>query len=415
MRILLYSVNYAPEPISTGKFTGELGQFLAERGHDVQVICAPPYYPDWQVWRSYRAWWYRSEQIAVESQGAGSLRVWRCPLWVPRQPTGLKRLLLLLTFAFSSFPVALSQLRFRPDVVLLVEPSIAVAPTALLVARLTGAVAWLHVQDFELEAALGLGLLKGGRFARFARAIDRWLHRRFDRVSTISNRMRERLVAMGVVESRLALLPNWVDTGLIFPAPDSDGDLRQQLGLSQDKVIALYAGNLGEKQGLELVIEAARLLKHDDRIAFVLCGQGAARDRLQRMAIGLENIHWLPVQPLDRLNMLLNMGDIHLLPQLAGAADLVMPSKLTGIFASGRPVIATVAEQTELASAIAGKGVRVDPGDVAGLVVALCQLRDHPQLRAEQGERARHYALEQMDKARLLGRFTAALASAVSK
>jgi len=140
-------------------------------------------------------------------------------------------------------------------------------------------------------------------------------------------------------------------------------------------VVALYSGNMGEKQGLEIVVEAARILESDaPNIRFVLCGEGAAKVRMQALAADLSNVLWLPLQPLARLNELLNFVDIHLLPQRADAADLVMPSKLTGMLASGRPVLATAHAGTELAGVVAGCGVVVEPGNVQAFVDALRQL-----------------------------------------
>ena len=121
MKILIHGINYAPEIIGTGKYTGELGRWLAARGHEVRVVTAPPYYPAWRVGEGYSAGRYRRESIA-------GVDVWRCPLWVPEKPSGLKRLLHLASFASSSFPIMLRQALWRPDVVMLIEPPLLGAP-----------------------------------------------------------------------------------------------------------------------------------------------------------------------------------------------------------------------------------------------------------------------------------------------
>ena len=151
---LIYGINYYPELTGIGKYTGEMGAWLSERGHDVQVVTAPPYYPEWRIGEGYSGRWFRSERLAGG-------RVLRCPLWVPPQPGGLKRLVHLLSFALSSIPALLWSLRRRPDVIIVVAPAIFCAPAAWLAARLSGAKCWLHIQDFEVEAAFDLGLLKG--------------------------------------------------------------------------------------------------------------------------------------------------------------------------------------------------------------------------------------------------------------
>jgi len=173
----------------------------------------------------------------------------------------------------------------------------------------------------------------------------------------------------------------------------------------------MYSGNMGEKQGLELVIDAARQLRDNTGIIFVLCGTGAAYKRLRIQAEGLENIQWLPLQPLERFNELLNAADIHLLPQTAGAADLVMPSKLTAIFASGRPVVATADPGTALYEAVDGRGLAVPPGDPAAFVTALMELAGDREKRELFGSNARSYAVCYLDRERVLARFERSLLS----
>jgi len=182
------------------------------------------------------------------------------------------------------------------------------------------------------------------------------LLRRLDRVSAISDRMVERLAAKGVRPERCILFPNWVDTKAVFPL-ETPSPYRAELGIAEDQLVALYSGNMGEKQGLEMLLDVARRLSSEPRIRFVFCGEGAARQRLFDAGRHLPNVHWLPLQPAERLNDLLNMADIYLLPQRADAADLVMPSKLVGMLASGRPVIATAEPGTQVAQ-VAGETAR---------------------------------------------------------
>jgi len=164
---------------------------------------------------------------AKESQTLG-LRIYRCPLWVPRRPSGLKRLLHLASFALSSLPVMLRLAFWRPDVVWVVAPAFFCAPVAWLAARLCGARVWLHVQDYEVDAAFDLGLLKGAWLKKVVLGVERWLMRRFDRVSTISSRMLDRALAKGVAPARALLFPNWADLGAIAPTQDQDSSCKVQ-------------------------------------------------------------------------------------------------------------------------------------------------------------------------------------------
>ncbi|HEY9447160.1 MAG TPA: glycosyltransferase WbuB [Burkholderiales bacterium] len=406
LRILVHGINYAPELTGIGKYTGELCDWLAQRGHAVRVITAPPYYPEWRVQRGYTAFSYRRER-------RNGVLVQRCPLLMPRKPTGARRVAHLASFAVSSAPLVVAACWWRPDIVLAVEPTMLCAPSAWLAARLARAKAWLHVQDFELDAALSLGLLPH-KLARPAYALERGLMGAFDRVSTISEKMMERLAAKGVGEARSVLFPNWVDCTEIHPLT-GPSRMRADLGIPPSVCVALYSGNMGEKQGLELLVAAADELQRERNLLFVLCGDGAARTRLQASATALPNVRWMPLQPVERLNALLNVADIHLLPQRADAADLVMPSKLTGMLASGRPVLATAHAGTGLAQVVNGCGVVTPPGDAAAFAAALRELQRHGIARRELGAAARRYAEQHLHKDAVLMRFERELMSCVAK
>lgn len=310
----------------------------------------------------------------------------------------------LLSFAILSVPVLLRLLFRRADVVWVVEPTFACAPGAWVLARLTRAKAWLHVQDFEVDMAFEMGLLRWTPLQRVVLWAERFWMRLFDRISTITRPMHARLLDRGVPPDLARLFPNWADIEGIHPLPRPSA-MRAQLGLAEAHVIAVYSGNMGQKQGLETVVEAIRLLEGHERLRFVLCGEGAARERLEALASGLSNVHWLPLQPLEQLNELLNLADIHLLPQRADAADRVMPSKLTNMLASGRPVVATALAGTEVHAVVSGRGINTPPGDAACFAAALEQLADDAALRRGLGRAAREYAEKHLGKESILQQF----------
>lgn len=400
MRILIYGINYAPELTGIGKYTAELVEWLAGRGHEIRVVTAPPYYPSWKIGEGYSSFKYKIEK-------SGTSTVFRCPLWVPHQPSGFKRIIHLLSFAISSFPVIFSNIFWRPDVILTIEPPLFTAPAALLVSLLCKAKAWLHIQDFEIDAAFDLGIIPAG-LRKGVVFFEKLLMGRFSRVSTISEKMLERLERKGVPLKKAVLFPNWVDTQVIFPA-DGPNPMRRELGISDEAYVALYSGNMGEKQGLEIIIDAASRLENMENLTFVLCGTGSAYSRLKDKAADLTNIFWVPLQPMEKLNSLLNLADIHLLPQRADATDLVMPSKLTGMMASGRPVLATAFEGTQIARSLESSGKTVAPGDAAAFASALEELAHDSGLRQRLGDEARRYAVEHWDKENVLKRFEKSL------
>jgi Glycosyltransferase len=358
---------------------------LAARCHDVRAVMTPPFYPAWRVDEGYSAWRYQRESLS-------GVDVWRCPVWVPTHPTGVRRMLSQISYFLSSLPVMLWQIFWRPEVVIAIEPPLFCALQAWLVARLAGAKAWLHIQDFEVDVALRMGLLEYGALYSIVATMERWLMCGFDRVSTISEKMLERLSFKGVPPERRVLFTNWVDTERIYPLGYSS-PMRSELGISKDTIVVLYSGNMGAKQGLEVMIEAARYLKDDSSVLFVLCGDGGERASLQAQAQSLPNVRFILLQSLEGLNNLLNMADIHILSQRADAADLVMPSKLTGMLASGRPVIATAKTHTQVAKVVEQCGIVVPPEDAQALTDAVRQLAVNPEARSQLGTIARDYAL----------------------
>jgi colanic acid biosynthesis glycosyl transferase WcaI len=383
-----------------------MAEWLAAKGHQVTMITAPPYYPQWQVWKGYSTLTYAAEII-------NQVKVIRCPLWVPNKPSAFKRILHLLSFTLLAAPVVFWQIvRTQPDVIIVIQPYFFAAPWIRLVSLLSNSKIWLHIQDYEIDAAFELGFLKSKGLRRLVTLMESWLLRSVDRVSTVSNHMMERLILKGVNVEKTFFFPNWVDTQAIFPL-DNNADFRQQLGLTTENFVALYAGNMGVKQGLDLIIQAAQKLIDYKHIVFVLCGEGAQHQQLRTEAQGLDNIKWIPLQPYEQFNQLLNIADVHLLPQREDAADLVMPSKLTGMLASGRPVLTTAHQGTQLAEIVTNAGLVVPPNQIDKFVEALLILAANTEQRILWGKQARTIAIQQWDKERILTQFEQGLLNCI--
>lgn len=396
MRLLFLGLNYAPEEIGIGLYSGEMLRGWVDAGNTGEVVAAHPYYPQWRVWPGHGGWWKRNVEHGV--------RVTRCPIYVPARPSGLRRILHHLSFAASSLWPMLRGARRKPDIVMTTAPSLIAAPVALLAAKLAGAQSWLHVQDFEVEAAAATGLVKGkGLGARLAHGFERWVLRSFDLVSTISPQMCAKLRDKGVDPARVFELRNWADIDGIVPLA-GPSPYRAEWGIATPHV-ALYSGNIANKQGIELVIEAARILQGRDDLTFVICGEGPNRARLEAEAAALPNIRIHDLQPRERLGDLLGMASVHLLPQLAGAADLVLPSKLTNMLASGRPVVATAASGTGLADEVEGVGMVTPPGDAAAFAGAIKRLLESSSERLSLGIAARARAEQRWGRLNILEQF----------
>lgn len=397
MRILVICINYAPEIISTGVYTTGMAEYMARHDVKTDVVTALPYYPAWKIFEGWGKLW----RSRTSENGA---RICHCPLYVPANPTGARRILHYVSFALAALPVALWKgVTGRPDVVVMVAPSLIAAPVAWLSAKVGGAAAWLHIQDYEVEAAFATGLLKEeSRVGRWAKAFEKWILRRFDRVSTISEPMLNKLEQKGVAKDRIFELRNWANLEKVTPLKGGS-PMKEELGINT-RYVALYSGNLANKQGLEVLPEMARHLMHRDDITIAVCGDGPMRQTLMELSRDAPSIRFFPLQPLEKLSELLGMADVHLLPQIKGAADLVLPSKLTNMLASGRPVLATTDPDTALGREVLGAGYLVPAGDGAAMAAQLEAMMDDPEDRAKLGKEARSRALTRWDMDAILSR-----------
>ena len=397
-RVLIYGLNFAPEPTGVGRYTGEIASYLSKQGANVEVVTAIPHYPGWTVARGYRNR-YSTETVS-------GIRVIRCPLVLKRQMHGIWRLLAPLSFALTSGPVAVWRiLNFRPDTILCVEPTLLSAPAALLAAKFVRAKTILHVQDLEIDAAFSTGHLRGGFARKCLHGIERLILRGFDSVVTISCRMRDRLKAKGVTSGHVEVVRNWVDLDKIKPLP-GPSPYRRELGLSEETFVALYAGNIGPKQALPVVLNVAERLASGRDVVFVIAGEGPAKPQLLEQYGHLRNVRFIPVQPEERFCDLLNLANVHLLPQDGAAGDFVFPSKLGAMLASGKPCIVTANPGSELFEFLGDGAVIVPPGDSRALGDAIQRI-EHERDRISLGCNSERIAA--FDARRNLAAFAAIL------
>ena len=396
-RILFIGLNYSPEPIGIGPYSAGLAEALVARGHKVTAIVGQPYYPEWRLDERYRGRWKNSVEHGVE--------ITRCPHYVPGTPTGSRRMAHHLSFASSAYPPArMARREHAPDMVLTVAPSMVAVPVAARMARRAGVPLWLHVQDFEVGAAMATGLIEqGSATAAAAARFEERMLRSAQTVSTISEPMCALAVEKGVEPDRVVEIRNWANHA--ERVAEGNGDtIRARWGLT-GQTVALYSGNIANKQGLEIVVDAARILQHRRDLSFVICGEGPNRRHLETLAAGAENIQFHDLQPQEAIGDLLKMADIHLLPQTPAAADLVLPSKIGNMLASGRPIVATAAKGTGIARELVDAGVIVPPQDAQAFAWSIDQLSRDPELRARMGRVGRERAAHSWSRAAIVDQF----------
>ncbi len=397
MRILIHGINYAPELTGIGKYTGEMAEWLAARGHDVHVLTAVPYYPEWQVHTDYRGKNWHTEVLH-------GVQVHRVPLYVPKEVTSIKRIIHEFSFLAATIPFWIKALFSKKfDLVFCIAPPFHLSSFPWLYAGIRKTIWINHIQDLQVDAAKDLGMIKNKTFLRAMFGVERFFLNKGTRVSTISEGMQKKILSKGIVQEKLLFFPNWVDGRVIQPLT-KEQSLRTEMGFSLEDKIVLYSGNLGEKQGLDSIIRVAAKFKDDSDVKFVICGSGGGKDKLVKLAAesALSNVYFFPLQPYEKLSALLAMADVHLVLQKSSAADLVMPSKLTGILASGGCALVTAIAGTTLFDVVQkfNMGILVDPESDSALEqgIKTALFTDVSLLR----QNARQYAQQYLEKEEIL-------------
>lgn len=397
MKILLYGINFAPELTGIGKYSGEMASWLSDNNNKVRVITSPPYYPDWKITSNYKNKFSREK--------TKNLEVIRCPLYIPNKLSTIKRIIHLLSFSISSTFAIIGSVFWRPQIVILVAPSIFCAPQTILLSFLTKSKSVIHIQDYELDAMIGLSNLGHGFITKIAFYIEKKILNAFNIVSTISDRMVEKALDKGVESKKIIHFPNWTDVEHFRNFQERSLYLKS-ISIDPNKKIILYSGNMGEKQGLEIVLEVAKIFENKNDLLFLMVGEGAVKNLLidQKLKLGINNIKFLPLQPYNDLPSLLSAADCHLVVQKYGAADAVLPSKITNIFAVGGNAVITAEESTSLGKLCSmhdGIATLVKPECTSSLkegILRTLEMRK-PNLIAT------NYAKENIDKEQVLTKF----------
>lgn len=381
-RITIIGLNYAPEPSGNAPYTTNLAKNLAAAGHSVHVVTGFPHYPEWRRQPGYAGWRIREFHDGVS--------VTRLRHYVPRRPTGLRRVLLELSFGLRVMAASWG----RPDVIVLVSPALISTGLAAVRARLSKrrAPCLVWVQDLYSRGVVETSMA-AGPFARFAVRLESAVLGSADGVVAIHERFRRYITdTLEISGSHVRVIRNWTH---LPPAPAAgQRELRERLGWKDHETIVLHAGNMGRKQGLENVVAAARLAEAESSsVRFVLMGDGNQRQALELAAAGVRNITFVGSLPDAEFQTALTAADVLLVNELPGVREMSVPSKLTSYFNAGVPVLAATDPGSvtagEIASAAAG--VRVDAGDPAALVAAAEALGSDVAFSKQLGESGLRY------------------------
>lgn len=355
-------------------------------GHEVTVLTGMPYYGREKLWDEYKG------KFIIEEKSAG-YRVIRVYSLVARRTNVVGRLLSWGIYNVLSTLVALKL--ERHDVIFALNPFTMAGLPLHVLSRLKRTPVIYSVEDIYPDALVRAGMLKGRWATALVDAIERSCYRRAWRIRVLSDGMRTALESRGVEPTKVAVLPNFADTDFVRPLTRTNG-FRKKYRLD-GKFVVLYAGNMGAIHGAEIALRAASLLTDEQDIIFAMVGEGIRKPALQQMAqdLHLHNTRFIPMQPHEDLPNVLASADISLLTLRPEFSSESIPSKVYWILASGRPLLAAVSENTEVAELIreAQCGLRVDPDSPKALAEAILQLRRDAALQQAMGQRGRDFVV----------------------
>lgn len=346
LKILLISYNYAPELTGIGKYNTEFCEYLVEQGYQVDVITGFPYYPNWHLFKGYQNSFYEGEEI----QG---VKVIRCPVYIPAEPSGLKRMVMDFSFYCSTLLMIIKKVVLGKtfDVVFVPSPSFLMGIHILMLRFFCGKTKFVyHIQDLQIDAALELGMIKNAWLKNGLIKLEQLILEKSSIVSTISDGMKAKISLKSTLVKDVYVMPNWVDDKVIYPCEINHFTI-SELGIPADKKIFFYSGSIGEKQGLEVLLSVApKLALACPDLVFIISGSGPYKAQLQSEVVrkGISSILFIDLQPTYIFNQLLNYVDCHIIIQKKQAADLLLPSKLTNILAVGGLSIITAEPETSL-------------------------------------------------------------------
>ncbi len=403
MNYLLLTSYFPPENGSASHLFYELGRQLTRWGHRVDVLTGfPRYHVDAGQLTARYQW-----GLVLDEELEG-MRVRRTrTLSLPRSVYVLRGLDQFVT-AGLFFLRGLGLRGARHDVILVYSPPLPLGLAAWALARLTGSRFILNVQDLFPQSAIDLGAMKQVLLIRLFRALERFIYRKADLITVHSEGNRRYILALQIPPDKVRVMHNWVDTDRIRPGVRTNG-FRRAAGIDDRTFLVSFAGVMGKSQDLDTVIEAARMLQSERQVLFLLVGDGVEKPRLQARveALGLANVRFLGMQPPETYARILDASDACLVTLHREVHTPVVPSKLLGIMAAGRAVVASVPLAGDAPKIIqeAACGVCVEPGQPGGLAEAVTQLSHDPDRRAAYGRNGRAYAEEHFALARCARRY----------
>ncbi len=409
MHVLLLALNYWPDQLGNAPLMVGMCEGLVKLGHRVSVVCAFPHHETGRIEAPYRGQLFQRDT----HNGVDILRTY---IYAGDHGTAAK----MANYAsFTATALAAAATVRGVDVVFTPSPPLTLGLVDDLLCRVRG-IPWIYnLQDLFPEAAVRLGVLKNPRIIAGFERLERHVYRRATRLCVISESFRQYLLEKGVPDEKIAVVENYTDTELITPQAPSEAQhnpYRVEHGLD-GRFVVQFSGRMGYSQGLEVLVEAMPLLDDLPDLHWMLVGDGQAREMLEKATAGRQNVTLLPTQRRENLSDLLAAADLGLAPLRHGMAGTSVPSKIFGILASGRPVIAgvDVDSDTDHMVRAADCGRIVPPEDAGALAAAIRALHADRVLTRRLGENGRRHVVTHHSQAATVARYERLLLDVVER
>jgi colanic acid biosynthesis glycosyl transferase WcaI len=398
MKIYVLGINYYPELVGISVYTTQMCEYLVNSGNDLTIFTGFPYYPEWKISDKYRNKLFYTEKI----QG---VKLRRSFVYVPKRVTTLNRILHEFSFLLSSFVNILFS--SKSDLIIVISPSLGLGLVAYFISKLTKTPFIFHIQDLQPDAAVELGMIKNLKIIKTLYFIEKFIYKNAKLICVISRKMGGKVASKGIEKNKIYFLPNWIETEHMVSHTKNNIFIKNNK--LENKFIILYSGNVGLKQGLDVILDVAKRTKNDSKIFYLIIGDGVYKKTLVRNAkeLMLDNVLFLPVQSKELFPHILASADIALVPQQKTVTDIVMPSKLLGLLASSTPVIAGANARSELWNIMndSGCGIVISPENSDQLFNAILDMYNFPDRIKKYGKNSREYAIKNFSKNVILKSF----------
>jgi len=404
MRILKISKDYYPDKTGIAVTSTEVAEWFAAKGHDVTVVAALPFYPEWRIREDYKHGQKRSELI-------NKVQVIRTFLYVPKRPNVFSRLLHELSFTLDALKKSLFVK--RPDVIIVISPPLFAGLIGIVLKVRFRAKLLVNIKDLVPDAATELNMLRNPLMIRGLLQIEKFVYTHADKIASLGKGVLRRIEQKGVARKKLVYLPDTADPMLVVAdfRPRIDNAFLERNKIF-DEFIILHSGNMGVKQGIDVIIRCAYILK-EYHLLFLIVGNGSEKQRMVDLAksYNLGNVRFLPLQPRDLLADMYHAADINLLTQKKEVVDIVVPSKLISMMAAGSCIIASVAPNSEAASIMfeADCGRVVTPEDPEELSEAILYYFHNPHLISQKRKKSKGYASEHYKQDKIMSKYESVL------